>query len=151
MNAWWRQLGHSSAWAPTRRVRRTIRRSVRGFPRAAARAGGDGALSDLGLPAAGVGDRLPGVFVDGGAGGVDLGVLRDGDRVARLVVLDGVEHLIGEEPRVGAHRHSGVGPQAPHPRQGLTHEAAVAALRRSRPHPRMQHPPPVSSRTATSG
>ena len=31
MNAWWRQLGHSSAWAPTRRVRRTIRRSVRGF------------------------------------------------------------------------------------------------------------------------
>ena len=58
--------------------------------RVAAAAGLDGGLSDLGPPAAGVRDRLPGVVVDGRDGCFDLGVLRDRDRVARLVGLDGL-------------------------------------------------------------
>ena len=71
----------------------------------AAAAGFDGALSDLGLAAAGVGDRLPGVVVYGCYGCFDLGVLRDRDRVGRTVGADGCDHVIGEEPRVGAHCH----------------------------------------------
>ena len=116
----------------------------------AAAAGLDGGLSHLGLAAAGVFDRLPGVVVDGLRGCFDLGVLWDRDRVGRTVGADGRDHVIGEEPRVGAHRHRHVRRQAPHPRQRLTSEALVAALRRSRPHPRVQHLP-VSERTATSG
>ena len=99
----------------------------------------DGGLSDLGLAAAGVRDRLPGTLADGLVGCFDLGVLWDRDRVGRAVGADGRDHVIGEEPRVGAHRHARVRRQAPHPRQGLASEALVAALRRPRPHPRMQH------------
>ena len=105
----------------------------------AAAAGVDGGLSHLGLAAAGVGDRLPGVLADGLGRCFDLGVLRDRDRVGRTVGADGRDHVIGEEPRIGAHRHRRVRRQAPHPRQGLTSEAHVAALRGSRPHPRVQH------------
>ena len=36
----------------------------------------------------------------------DLGVLWDRDRVGRAAGADGRDHVIGEEPRVGAHRHS---------------------------------------------
>ena len=71
----------------------------------AAAAGFDGGLSHLGLAAAGVFDRLPGVVVDGLRGCFDLGVLRDRDRVGRTVGADGCDHVIGEEPRIGAHRH----------------------------------------------
>ena len=71
----------------------------------AAAAGLDGGLSHLGLAAAGVFDRLPGVVVDGLRGCFDLGVLGDRDRVGRAVGADGRDHVIGEEPRVGAHRH----------------------------------------------
>ena len=109
----------------------------------AAAAGFDGGLSDLGLAAAGVFDACPGVVVDGRYGCFDLGVLWDRDRVAGVVGADGCDHVIGEEPRVGAHRHRRVRRQAPHPRQGLTSEVHVAALRRSRPHPRVQHLPGV--------
>ena len=105
----------------------------------AAAAGLDGGLSHLGLPAAGVGDRLPGVLAGGRDGCFDLGVLCDGDRVARVVGGDGFDHVIGEEPRVGAHRHHRARRQAPHPGQGLTSEPVVAALRRPRPHPAVQH------------
>ena len=62
---------------------------------------------------------------------------------------DGCDHVIGEEPRVGAHRHRRVRRQAPHPRQGLTSEVHVAALRRDRI--RECSTSPVSERTATSG
>ena len=86
------------------------------------------------VAAAGVFDRLPGVVVDGRGRCFDLGVLGDRDRVAGAVGADGCDHVIGEEPRVGAHRHRRVRRQAPHPRQGLTSEAHVAALRRPRPH-----------------
>ena len=55
----------------------------------AAAAGFDGGLSHLGLSAAGVGDRLPGVLVYGLDGCFDLGVLCDGDREARVVGPDG--------------------------------------------------------------
>ena len=105
----------------------------------AAAAGLDGGLSHLGLAAAGVGDRLPGVLANGRGRCFDLGVLCDGDRVARVVGPDGFDHVIGEEPRIGAHRDHRARRQAPHPGQGLTSEALVAALRRSRPHPRVQH------------
>ena len=105
----------------------------------AAAAGLDGGLGHLGLAAAGVRDRRPGVVVYGLDGCFDLGVLGDRDRVGRTVGADGCDHPIGEEPRVGAHRHRRVRRQAPHPGQGLTHEMLVAALRRPRPHPRVQH------------
>ncbi len=105
----------------------------------AAAAGFDGGLSDLRLAAAGVFDACPGVVVYGRYGCVDLGVLADRDRVAGVVGADGCDHVIGEEPRVGAYRHRRVRRQAPHPRQRLTSEPVVAALRRSRPHPRVQH------------
>ena len=105
----------------------------------AAAAGGDGGLSDLRLAAAGVFDRLPGVVVYGRYGCFDLGVVWDRDRVAGVVGADGRDHVIGEDPRVGAHRHRRVRRQAPQARQGLTSEVHVAALRRPRPHPRMQH------------
>ena len=105
----------------------------------AAAAGFDGGLSHLGLAAAGVFDACPGVVVDGLSGCFDLGVLRDRDRVGRTVGADGCDHVIGEEPRIGAHRHRRVRRQAPHPRQGLTSEVHVAALRRPRPQPRVQH------------
>ena len=114
----------------------------------AAAAGVDGGLSHLGLAAAGVGDRLP--LADRLGRCFDLGVLRDRDRVGRTVGADGRDHVIGEEPRIGAHRHRRVRRQAPHPRQGLTSEAHVAALRGSRPHPECSTSP-VSDRTATSG
>ena len=104
----------------------------------AAAAGGDGALSDLRLAAAGVFDACPVVVVDGRYGCFDLGVLWDRDRVGRAVGADGRDHVIGEEPRVGAHRHRRVR-QAPQARQRLTSEVHVAALRRPRPHPRVQH------------
>ena len=66
---------------------------------AAARAGG---LNDLRLPAAAIGDRSPVVVVYGPDGCFDPGVVGHGDRVARLVCFDRVEHRTGEEPRVGA-------------------------------------------------
>ena len=111
----------------------------------AAAAGGDGGLSHLGLAAAGVRDRRPVVVVDGRYGCFDLGVLWDRDRVGRAVGADGCDHVIGEEPRIGAHRHRHRHRrrQAPQARQGLTSEVHVAALRRSRPHPRVQHLPGV--------
>ena len=71
----------------------------------AAAAGLDGGLSHLGLAAAGVFDACPGVVVYGRYGCFDLGVLGDRDRVGRAVGADGCDHVIGEEPRVGAHRH----------------------------------------------
>ena len=118
-------------------------RSFAGAPSSAAElvaaaAGGDGALSHLGLAAAGVFDACPVVVADGRYGCFDLGVLWDRDRVGRAVGADGRDHVIGEEPRVGAHRHRRRR-QAPQARQGLTSEVLVAALRRSRPHPRVQH------------
>ena len=142
---WWRQSGHSSRCALSRRQlaphdEPQLRgRAVVAAELVAAAAGGDGGLSHLGLAAAGVGDRLPGVVVYGRYGCFDRGVLGDRDRVGRAVGADGRDHRVGEEPRVGAHRHARVGRQAPHPRQGLTSEAPVAALRQSRPHPRVQH------------
>ena len=71
----------------------------------AAAAGFDGGLSDLRLAAAGVFDACPGVVVYGRYGCFDLGVLWDRDRVAGVVGAEGRDHVIGEEPRVGAHRH----------------------------------------------
>ena len=71
----------------------------------AAAAGFDGALSDLCLAAAGVFDACPVVVVDGRYGCFDLGVVWDRDRVAGVVGAEGRDHVIGEEPRVGAHRH----------------------------------------------
>ena len=102
----------------------------------AAAAGFDGALSDLRLAAAGVGDRLPGVVVYGRYGCFDLGVLRDRDRVAGVVGADGLR---------SCHRRRTPRRRAPSPRvrrqarQGLTSEVHVAALRRPRPQPRVQH------------
>jgi hypothetical protein len=86
----WRQSGHSSAWAPSRRVRRTISRRppLDGF-------------GDLRLSVFGVVDALPGVLVDrldGGADGLDH---PHADRVLPARVFQALEHLGVPEPRVG--------------------------------------------------
>jgi hypothetical protein len=76
--------------------------------------GGVGRFGDLGVgdPAAGllvedrprVGDRRPGVLVDGGDGGFDLGVEFGGDREPGVVITAGGDHLGAVEGAVAAHQ-----------------------------------------------
>ena len=131
-------------------MRRSLR-ALRGLWPAAA-GDGDGGLSDLGLASRGVVDRLPGVVVDGIDGVFDVGVLGDCDRPGRVVAVESVDHVIGEEPRVGAHCDLQVdAPRgAPDPADGLHHEAPVAALGLPS-RIRVCTISPVSERTATSG
>ena len=70
-----------------------------GFGAAGSGSGFDGGLSDLGLAAAGVGDRLPGFVVDGCYGCVDLGVLGDRERPGRVAGLDEVQQVIRRRTR----------------------------------------------------
>ena len=101
--------------------------------------GCDGGLRDLCCAVFGVGDRRPGLLVDGVYGCCDLGVLCDRDRVARVVRVEALDHVIGEEPRIGAHRHRRFAREAAQPREGLRHEPQVAALGGPRAHPHMHH------------
>ncbi len=67
--------------------------------------GGVGRLGDLGLAADGVVDVGPGVFVDCGDRGLDVGVEAHGDRPADAMGVEVVAEFRGPEPRIGADCH----------------------------------------------
>ena len=92
------------------------------------------------LAAAGVGDGLPSLVVDGFDGCFDVGELGRCDRIRRVMTRQGVEHLIGEETRVGAHTqfHVPALRGASDPAWRLCREPLMTALRRTLTHPPMQ-------------
>ena len=160
MNAWCRHLGHSSPWGPVCPVGPQFALGAceagaahcqaqrSGFVAAAAVGGCEGGLSDLGFAAAGVGDRLPGLVVDGVDGCFDVGELGRCDRIRRVMAIEGVDHLIREEPRIGAHTqfHVPALRSAPDPAWRLCREPLMTALRRTLTHPPMQDLAAVAAR-----
>ena len=92
---------------------------------AAARVGG---LGDLRLPSVGVLDRLPGVLVDPGDGGLDLLDVANRDRVLPALPLQPLEELGVPEPGVGPEQDRAGGAGARDAGDQLVQEAFNAAL-----------------------
>src|SRR6266508_604451 len=105
----------------------------------AACAGDIGALGDGGLAGVGVDDGGPGVVVDGGDGGADRLVDRDGDRPADVQPAQGVDQLVGPEPRIGSQAQRCGGAGAADPGDEFFDEAFVASLRGPFTHAGMEH------------